>query len=195
MIIPHWGRASWHHILAAVIVAGAMSVTLGLQIERRASILRDGVEVLLQTTPVDPRDLLRGDYVILNYGISSVPASLVIGPAPRIQQWHRLWVRLKQQADGFWVASEASFVPLTAAEDSVVIRSLPVFVYDNAATQTYHVDYGIERFYVPEGEGRAVENARDQMAVAVAVRIDAAGEAQIRALMVNGVQVYNEPLY
>jgi uncharacterized membrane-anchored protein len=29
--------------------------------------------VLLKTAPVDPRDFLRGDYVVLNYDISSVP--------------------------------------------------------------------------------------------------------------------------
>ncbi|HEY8899147.1 MAG TPA: GDYXXLXY domain-containing protein, partial [Chthoniobacterales bacterium] len=32
-----------------------------------------GPRYLLQTRPVDPRDLLRGDYVILGYEISTPP--------------------------------------------------------------------------------------------------------------------------
>ena len=32
--------------------------------------LRTGAEILLKTRPVDPRDLFRGDYVILSYDIS-----------------------------------------------------------------------------------------------------------------------------
>src|ERR1035441_4815613 len=38
--------------------------------------LAGGRVVLLETRPVDPRDLLRGDYVILSYKISDVALSL-----------------------------------------------------------------------------------------------------------------------
>jgi uncharacterized membrane-anchored protein len=37
-------------------------------IESRAAILRDGTEIVLQVEPIDPRDLMRGDYVRLQYG-------------------------------------------------------------------------------------------------------------------------------
>ena len=40
----------------------------------RASVLREGKEIALQTRPVDPRDFLRGDYVVLSYDISAIPA-------------------------------------------------------------------------------------------------------------------------
>ena len=36
--------------------------------------LHNGKEILLKTFPVDPRDLLRGDYVIFNYEIAQVPS-------------------------------------------------------------------------------------------------------------------------
>ena len=42
--------------------------------------LVSGRLVLLETRPVDPRDLLRGDYVILNYKISDVPLALFSPP-------------------------------------------------------------------------------------------------------------------
>jgi uncharacterized membrane-anchored protein len=38
--------------------------------------LTHGKTILLETRRVDPRDLLRGDYLILNYKISDVPGNL-----------------------------------------------------------------------------------------------------------------------
>ena len=48
-------------------------------IQERA--LTNGKVVLLETRPVDPRDLLRGDYLTLNYKISDVP---LLGDAIRL---------------------------------------------------------------------------------------------------------------
>ena len=57
---------------AALVAALLQTAVLGFMVESRASILRSGTDVRLKTLPVDPRDLLRGDYVILSYGISSI---------------------------------------------------------------------------------------------------------------------------
>ena len=54
------------YALAAVIQVAAIA----LIVYDRVGVLREGSEVLLQTRPVDPRDFLRGDYVVLNYQIS-----------------------------------------------------------------------------------------------------------------------------
>ena len=70
-------------LLAALLVAGAQTAALGYMIESRASILRSGRDVLLKTVPVDPRDLLRGDYVILSYDISRLQPELFKGDRPR----------------------------------------------------------------------------------------------------------------
>jgi len=74
-----------------VLFALAGLIQLGLiaaMVVDRASILREGTEVTLQTRPVDPRDFLRGDYVVLSYDISSVPTGELKGklrksPRPR----------------------------------------------------------------------------------------------------------------
>ncbi|MEL6437468.1 MAG: GDYXXLXY domain-containing protein [Pseudomonadota bacterium] len=55
-------------LLAALLLCGLIA----WMIESRASILRDGNELVLKTEPVDPRDLLRGRYVRLNYAASNV---------------------------------------------------------------------------------------------------------------------------
>jgi uncharacterized membrane-anchored protein len=61
--------------------------------------------------------------------------------------------------------------------------------------QAIRVDYGIERYYVPEGEGRDLEQARSDGQLSIAARVSDSGQAQIRRLFVDGKPVYEEPLY
>lgn len=182
-------------LLAALLVAGVQTAALGYMIESRASILRSGRDVLLKTVPVDPRDLLRGDYVILNYDISRLQPELFKGDTPKQSEEAQVYVRLEKQLDGFWAATEASFQPLSPTGDSVVLRSLPFIYYPSSALSSVSVEYGIERFYVPEGEGRTLEEARNAEALSVNIRVDDKGKAQIREIAVNGSPVYEEPLY
>jgi uncharacterized membrane-anchored protein len=181
----------------ALFVSLVQTAIFGYMIEGRAAILRSGTEVLLKTAPVDPRDLLRGDYVILTYDISSISTTSVTGTRPDEGDVVKLYVRLKPGSDGFWIVSQASFDPLEAEDGSVVLLSQPITIYgwewENAGN--LFVSYGIERFYVPEGEGKPIEDGRNEGRVSVAARISAEGQAQIRALMLDGEPLYEEPLY
>ncbi|TCS08606.1 GDYXXLXY domain-containing protein [Rhizobium sp. BK418] len=189
---PQGGR---FYIVAAILVAGLQTLILGYSIQSRASILANGTEVQLKTAPVDPRDFLRGDYVVLNYDISSVPVSTVTGGIPADAGEQTLWVRLKRQPDGFWGIVESSFKELPAAAETVVLRSLPFYSYGPNNGETIRVEYGIERCYVPEGEGKPLEEARNDGTVSITVSVSSSGTAQIRSLMVDGKPAYEEPLY
>jgi uncharacterized membrane-anchored protein len=181
----------------ALLVALVQTAILGSMIEGRASILRSGTEVLLKTAPVDPRDLLRGDYVVLSYDISTIPAALIKGAKPQAGTWTPVHVRIAPGADGFWTVTEASFEPLAEQAGSVVLRSQPIEAYDWqwAEGGTLFASYGIERYYVPEGEGKPIEDGRNERRVSVAARVSQDGVAQIRALMLDGQPLYEEPLY
>lgn len=183
------------YIVAALLVAGLQTLILGYIIQSRASILASGTEILLKTAPVDPRDFLRGDYVVLNYDISSIPVSTVTGGIPAEAGEQTLWVRLKRQPDGFWGIVESSFRELPAASDTVVLRSLPFYSYGPNDGETIRVEYGIERYYVPEGEGKPLEEARNEGVVSIAASVSSSGAAQIRSLVVDGKPAYEEPLY
>ncbi|GAA3074578.1 GDYXXLXY domain-containing protein [Rhizobium viscosum] len=183
------------YIVAAILVAGLQTLILGYIIQSRASILASGTEVLLKTAPVDPRDFLRGDYVVLNYDISSVPVSTVTGGIPAEAGEQTLWVRLKRQQDGFWGIVESSFKELPATSDTVVLRSMPFYSYGPNNGETIRVEYGIERYYVPEGEGKPLEEARNEGVVSIAASVSSSGAAQIRSLVVDGKPAYEEPLY
>ena len=45
---------------------------------RQEFVLARGRTILLETRPVDPRDLLRGDYLILRYKINDVPLKFFV---------------------------------------------------------------------------------------------------------------------
>ena len=185
-------------LVAALVAAALQTAVLGYMVESRASILRSGTEIKLKTLPVDPRDLLRGDYVILSYPISTIPKSIVTGDVPRGGERVRMAVRLKPGADGLWTASEASFGELAPAEGSVLLRTLPFDFYasvDNLLPETLFVSYGLERYYVPEGEGKALEDARNQEELEVEARVSQDGTPQIARLILRGEPIYDEPLY
>jgi len=185
-------------LLAAVLVAAAQTAVIGYMVESRASILRSGADIRLKTLPVDPRDLLRGDYVTLSYPVSALAGSIVTGTAPRQGERVRMTVRLRPGADGLWEAGEASFGTLEPQEGSVVVRTLPFQYYsgpDGALPETIFVTYGIERYYVPEGEGRVLEDARNQQELEVEARVSSAGTPQIARILLRGEPVYDEPLY
>lgn len=186
--------------IAAIIVAGLQTAVLGYMVGVRAWGLRSGIEVTLKTAPVDPRDLLRGDYVILNYDISRVPVSTLVGGPPKESLNNQvLSVRLKKQDDGYWGVIESSFAGLDPKPDTVVLKSLPLdyisYGDPTDASQVISVTYGIERFYVPEGEGHGIESARNESRVAIAARVSSDGAAHIRSLLLDGKPVYEEPLY
>ncbi|HEV7246756.1 MAG TPA: GDYXXLXY domain-containing protein [Shinella sp.] len=185
-------------IAAAIVAAALQTAVLGYMVESRASILRSGEDIKLKTLPVDPRDLLRGDYVILSYPISTISKDIVTGEIPKDSQQVRMAVRLKPGADGLWTASEASFGDLAPAEGSVVLRTLPFEYYssvDNVLPETLFVSYGIERYYVPEGEGKVLEDARNQEELEVEARVSKDGTPQIARLILKGEPIYDEPLY
>ncbi|WP_455271739.1 GDYXXLXY domain-containing protein [Rhizobium herbae] len=184
-------------LFAAVLVALLQTAFLGYMIESRASILRNGVDVVLKTVPIDPRDLLRGDYVILSYDISTIPADKVTGGFPTEATDAQLSVRLAKQEDGFWGVAEASFGALAPKEGSVIARSAPFYFYPapDSPQSALRVDYGIERYYVPEGEGKVLEEARNASALSVTVRVDDDGRMQIRLIAIDGKPLYEEPLY
>ncbi|GES45554.1 membrane protein [Rhizobium dioscoreae] len=187
--------------IAAIVVAALQTAVLGYMVGERAWGLRSGVEILLKTAPVDPRDLLRGDYVTLNYDISRVPFSTMVeGPPKASRSGALLSVRLKKQDDGYWGIVESSFGKLDPKPDTVVLKSLPVdyVFYGDAADPSQAivgVAYGIERYYVPEGQGHDIESARNANRVAIAARVSSDGVAHIRSLLLDGKSVYEEPLY
>lgn len=187
-------------IIAAIVLALAQIGFLSWIIAGRAAILRDGQEILLKVEPVDPRDLLRGDYVRLGYEISNIPVKLItnIPEGATTTEAGPILVRLKKGDDGFWHAIGASLgqppaaAPVAGEAD---LRGTVARGWNLAGDATVSVDYGIERFYLPEGEGLAIE--RDMRVRPFGIRAAVAndGTAQIKALVDGDTVLFEEPYY
>ena len=142
--------------------------------------LRSGAVVLLETMPVDPRDWLRGDYVTLNYAISRLPARLFAGLLPAEKsQGKAVYVLLEKQGQ-FHHAVSASLDALAPANGQIMVRGTIEWADSNRTSGDVRVRYGIERYYVPEGEG----NLRGKVTVRAAVAKD--GAVLIKELMLDG---------
>lgn len=146
------------------------------------NVLRAGKVVLLETQPVDPRDPLRGDYIRLNYRISDIPHAKFSPPVPgELRSGTKIFVALTAVGtNGFWDVSRASTHPLVLAENEVLLRGKSLWTWRNL-TNSIHIEYGIERYYVAEGTG----NPRGKLTVQAAV--SASGRASIKEVFVDGV--------
>ncbi len=57
------------------------------------------------------------------------------------------------------------------------------------------LSFGIERYYVLEGEGHPIEGSQREHDITVLVAVDASGSPVIKALMDEGQPLYEEPFY
>jgi uncharacterized membrane-anchored protein len=186
-----------YRMAAAILVALVQCGVLGWIIQSRAAILRNGTEVVLKTEPVDPRDLLRGDYVTLGYELSQIPESEITGfPSASYTDGSYVYVVLKKAADGLWAKSRVSAEPVAdLKEGELLLRGRALSGFTPQSNDSVRVRYGIERFYVPEGEGQEIETAQQKKRIDAVIVVDKNGKAQIKALRDNGVPLYEEPLY
>jgi uncharacterized membrane-anchored protein len=180
--------------------AGLIQIVLiGLMVIDRAAILRSGTEIRLQTRPIDPRDFLRGDYVVLGYDISSVPAD-ALKDEPSAGRGTPVFVKLAPNRDGFYEAISVHAAPVDVASPEVLIRGHVVSGVNCGRDRcsfasTLQVRYGIERYFVPEGEGRKLESARNQRRLTIVAAVAPTGRAAIKRLLIDGEPVYDEPWF
>jgi uncharacterized membrane-anchored protein len=140
-----------------------------------------GRTVLLKVEPIDPRSLFSGDYVSLNYEISTIdcqslcrPTALRRGP---------VYVELAGGSDGYWHVISLSMSAHDVSSQDVLIKG------KMDSSQAYdctrcRANYGIEDVYVPEGSGAAVE--RERGGIGVEVTVDRFGNAQAQRLLLDG---------
>ncbi|SFO86569.1 Uncharacterized membrane-anchored protein [Mesorhizobium sp. NFR06] len=187
-------------IVSALVLALVQIGFLSWIIAGRAAILRSGKEVLLKVEPVDPRDLLRGDYISLNNNISRIPAKLIANVPQGMLSTDdsSITVRLKRGGDGYWQPTAAWFgkAPAPAGADEADIAGHVAAGWDvRSPDVTIAPDYGIGRFYLPEGEGMAIQNDMRVRPFGIKLALAADGTAQIKALMDGNKTLFEEPLY
>ena len=139
--------------------------------------LRNGEEIELKTIPVDPRDLLRGDYVVLDYEISTAEATgedLVPWYFPPGQV---VFVALEKRGGEWAIAGIDQAPPAAGRFLRGTIRS--------AGQNRLRIAYGIERFFVPEGEGKRYEEARNRDRLWAVASVSPHGVARLKRLEIR----------
>jgi uncharacterized membrane-anchored protein len=137
--------------------------------------------VLLKTTPVDPRDLLRSDFVRVQYDISTIDLDKVAGDD---QYGGSVYVELQRGDDGYWSAVALHGRREHSFDGTVLIEGDAAF-YGPGGGSRITVTYGIEQVFVPEGAGDALPSGRNHT-VAVEVKVDRFGNAVPRRFFVDG---------
>jgi len=174
-----------------------MAITLQIaviftMIAYKVSILRGGAEVLLKIEPLDPRDMLRGDYITFQYAISNLDQGLLQGTP--VRNGDTVYVTLLESGK-FWTAYTVHstkpqgdallFLKGKVASGGLASGASPADSH-LARGSRIHVVYGIEEYFIPEGKGRGI-NLRGIMNESFArVAIDRNGKAVLRQIHLDG---------
>jgi uncharacterized membrane-anchored protein len=193
--------------LAAILVALMQTGVIAYIIVNRAIHLAHGREIVLDVIPVDPRDLLRGDYVRLSYPVSRINGSIVHLPEYP-EDGMPIFVTLERQGQApanKWVAVAASTERPASpdTEGKVVLRGRLAswYAHDtdgraNKLTAKDHisVNYGIETYFIPEGTGAALERMTREGVIKTIVNVGRDGRAAIKGIIIDGER-HDETLY
>jgi uncharacterized membrane-anchored protein len=174
-----WLKARERRVL--VITAAAQLLILLAMIGLRALLLLTGQTVLVRVVPVDPRDLFRGDYVILSYDFSRVPPQEIEG-LPKTwrgkpSQWEdrTIYVPLVQDADRVhWKAAKVTALKPAAGP-----------FLKGQIGRYGSLRFGIESYFVQEGTGRRYEQAIRDRKLSAELAVTSSGQATLRALRID----------
>lgn len=152
-----------------------------------------GTKILLKTVPVDPRDIFRGDYVVLNYEISDLNLKKIPNDLKDFNNNETVYVRLYKSGK-YWEVNYFSLAKPKTNQNDVVIKGrllyrtsappapriepirpdvpkagiskipIPYPIYDGIK-----VEYGIESYYVPEGKGLPIQRTFSKIDAEVSV--------------------------
>ncbi|MSR76197.1 MAG: hypothetical protein EXS68_01225, partial [Candidatus Ryanbacteria bacterium] len=166
-------------LILFVLFVALQLLVIGGFFAQRLYTLSTGVQVVLRTVPVDPRDLIRGEYVALRYEISTISKyvagneSFAIGDA--------VYVTLEKNSyEDIWRATQISKNQPT--DYSIAIKGKVVSVPNTSAdvwsqrASSIGVEYGIERYFVEAGKGKELERSGR---LKVFVKVDRSGASVI----------------
>lgn len=184
------------------LIIAFQTLALLFMIGMRQWTLNTGTSVILETLPVDPRSLFSGDYVRLNYKISNIRVDEISGD--RDFKRHDCVYVLLEEGVPYWQPVSIHHTKPAVPPGHVAIKGEINYFNDifwdqvtgkSEKAKNINVRYGIESYFVPEGEGRGLERPKEGEKVTILVAVDRYGNAGIKSLLVNGKERYAESLF
>ena len=137
-------------------------------------LLSSGYPLVLQTAPVDPRDLFKGDYVQLEYAFSQLPLSLLAEDIVQhgLRKGQKVYLQLGETRQGVTQTGKAFSSPPAAERylTGYVQAHWPYHNFNRAdppkmtgqrsVNHPLLVHYGIEQYFVEQGQGLEMEQIR-----------------------------------
>lgn len=156
-----------------IIAIGIQLIILFAIIIFKSSVLIGGTEVLLKIEPIDPRDILRGDYVEFQYSnLSMIDLSLFNYSFPKEND--KIYVSLRKN-NKYW---EAAGIAQEKPKTGLFIKGT---IYDIDSDEA-NIIYNIEEYFIPENTG--INFNFNQGEPYVKVVIDKNGNAVLKQLYV-----------
>ncbi|MEM7408237.1 MAG: GDYXXLXY domain-containing protein [Pseudomonadota bacterium] len=162
-------------LLATILGQGVILIGM---VVKAAMPLWVGQSVPVETVPVDPRSLLRGNYARLNYAFSRLPKKLFDGATPK-RPGEVVYVVLQRGDNGLYEASAAS---LTRPDSGVFLRGRVTRAYS-----PYRIRYGIEAWFAPKVAALALEKDLADGGIAE-LRVTSDGQAAIESVRGRGTR-------
>jgi uncharacterized membrane-anchored protein len=105
-------------IIGFIVMIAAQWFVPGQMIVQQERVLTEGTAYKFKTMPIDPSDPLRGKYIYLNFEMQNA-----FTKDSTISYGADLYVYLKNDADGFAKATEASKVKLKIDQDYIKVKA------------------------------------------------------------------------
>ncbi len=173
-----------------------------------------GESALLPVTPIDPRDMFRGEYVHLDTPATRLAiratgdarADDVVSPVVAVEPVGSWWAELPSEDAPRAAALRGRIVYVqlerragTGESHPISISTVPVAGHMNLRGRVswyerqgerLNVDFGLDRYFMQEGTAKPVEDAlRARQRVQMEIAVASSGHARIRQLLVDGVAV------
>jgi len=166
-------------------IAAGLALVLGAvgwSIQVNEAILAQGTVVRLELAPVDPRSLLQGDYMALNYAVQNELRWL------RPHEDGFVVVTPDAQGVGHFVRAQPAVTPLAAGE--VAIRYRLREGARGFGPRGGRLRFATNAFFFEEGTGQRYESAKYGE-----FRVGAGGEPRLVALLDGGMKRLGENRY
>jgi uncharacterized membrane-anchored protein len=204
--------------LRILIVVALQTAALAYMIVDRQAMLNASRVVTLKVAPVDPRDIFRGDYVILSYDITRLEPGKLEGDDV-FAHGEKVYVTLVPSGDTWTAAAIAHNKPVAMPNGVAILGTVDSYQLEmvtapatepptigpdgqppsnqvaGSRAQSVTISYGIESWFVPEGTGREIENERQKGDLSADIAIDNTGRAAIKALRRSGKVFYVEGIF
>ena len=163
--------------------------------------------ITLQTQPIDPRDIFRGDYVILDYEISHLTENttkrngsdkttccyyefweetdkdVYVFLKPAGQVWQAFGISSSYDGDNLLTDNDVNLTEFIRIKGKLTtIDNIERFDGEENFREL-EITYGIENYFVQVDTGKIIETADD---VKVNVKVNKHGDSQIESLLVDG---------